>query len=195
MHLARRAVLASCVLLLVALPAAAQPASTGEARLGAVALEPVSRDASLKIELADDAELDVRLEGELRELLAARGWTSIKGPQWILTLRTTEVAENTPESALVEARINNDIMRMRMNLWSSSRDSVLGGRAGAERVTLERLLRLELELRDASDKVAWTGRAETTARGTDPYRIYRQMLPQLVDRIGQTADAEAFPIR
>ncbi|MGE0256719.1 MAG: hypothetical protein AB7N54_10910 [Alphaproteobacteria bacterium] len=176
-------------------PSGAQPASSGEARLGAVALEPVARDVSLKIELADNAELDVRLEGELRELLAARGWTSIKGPQWTLTLRTTEVAENTPESTLGEVRVDNDIVRMRMNLWSSSRDSVLGGRTGAEPATLERLLRLELELRDAADKVAWTGRAETTARGTDPYRIYRQMLPRLVDRLGQTADAEAFPIR
>jgi len=82
-----------------------------------------------------------------------------------------------------------------MNLWSSTRDSVLGGHTGAEPVTLERLLRLELELRDADGKVAWTGRAETTARGADPWRIYRQMLPRLVDRLGQSADTESFPIR
>lgn len=183
------------LLLLAAAPAAAQPASTGEARMGAVALEPVTKDVAFKVELADNAEIDLRLEGELRDLLAARGWTSNKGAAWTLTLTTTEVTGDAPGSSLGEVRVDNDIVRMRMNLWSSTRDSVLGGRTGAEPATLERLLRLELELRDATDKVAWSGRAETTARGTDPYRIYRQMLPRLVDRLGQTAEAEAFPIR
>lgn len=187
--------IAVAALLLVTGPAAAQPASTGEARLGAVTLEPVSKDVALKVEIADNAEIDLRLEGELRELLASRGWTSNKGPAWTLTLTTTEVTGDVPGSSLGEVRVDNDIVRMRMNLWSSTRDSVLGGRTGAEPATLERLLRLELELRDATDKVAWSGRAETTARGTDPYRIYRQMLPRLVDRLGQNADAEAFPIR
>lgn len=187
--------IAVAALLLVMAPAAAQPASTGEARMGAVTLEPVSKDVALEVEIADDAEIDLRLEGELRELLASRGWTSNKGPAWTLTLTTTEVTGDAPESSLGEVRVDNDIVRMRMNLWSSTRDSVLGGRTGAEPATIERLLRLELELRDPGDKVAWSGRAETTARGTDPYRIYRQMLPRLVDRLGQNADAEAFPIR
>lgn len=191
----RTLTVALAALLLATGLAAAQPASTGEARMGAVALEPVTKDVAFKVELADNAEIDLRLEGELRDLLVARGWTSSKGAAWTLTLTTTEVTGDTPGSSLGEVRVDNDIVRMRMNLWSSTRDSVLGGRTGAEPATLERLLRLELELRDAADKVAWSGRAETTARGTDPYRIYRQMLPRLVDRLGQTAEAEAFPIR
>ncbi|MSO80955.1 MAG: hypothetical protein EXQ97_04855 [Alphaproteobacteria bacterium] len=136
--------IAVAALLLVIGPAAAQPASTGEARMGAVTLEPVSKDVALKVELADNAEIDLRLEGELRELLASRGWTSNRGPAWTLTITTTEVTGDAPGSSLGEVRVDNDIMRTRMNLWSSTRDSVLGWRTGAETATLERLLRLEL---------------------------------------------------
>ena len=101
---ARLAVLALPLLLLAGVPAAAQPASSGEARLGAVALEPVSKDVSLKIELADNSEIDLRLEGELRELLADRGWNSVRGPQWPLTLTTTEVAVTIADGKVVYRR-------------------------------------------------------------------------------------------
>lgn len=84
--------------------------------------------------------------------------------------------------------------RVELNVWSSTKDSLLGGRqaAGARRGNV---FHMNVVLRDRrSAKTLWQGDAYSAMPTGDTPRIARSMVRPLVTSLGRTVEGEPFEI-
>src|SRR3546814_738365 len=91
-----------------------------------------------------------------------------------------------PPPSLGSARVDEGGAEVSVNVWSSSQDSVLGGRqAGPDEGS--NVFHINAVLRDRkSGEVVWQGDAYYVLREPESERIARALVPLLVDRIGQS---------
>ena len=101
----------------------------------------------------------------------------------------------TASPSLGRLSSNTDNTRFEMNIWSSSQDSILGGRhSDRDRRTFSSF-EIEATLRERSlGEVVWEGRAivETERGQVDPY--VPRMVESLVQSLGRTVRDGTFPL-
>jgi hypothetical protein len=95
-----------------------------------------------------------------------------------------------PPPSLGSARLSDGGAEVNVNVWSSSQDSVLGGRQeGAEAGA--NVFHINAVLRDrASGEVVWQGDGYYVLREPETERVARALVPPLVERIGQSVVRE-----
>ena len=90
---------------------------------------------------------------------------------------------------------SDETSRFEMNIWSSSQDSILGGRFSEREGRTFSSFEIEAVLRERSlGEVVWEGRAivETDGGQAEPY--VPQMVESLVRSLGQTVRERTFPV-
>ncbi len=167
-----------------------------EGRFAAAALAEYRTDATLRIELLDDKDLNLRLLADLEKELAAVGREVTGTGDYELSFETREITDLAGEATL--GSLNVDTLRgvdLRLNLWSTTEDSLLVRRRRAR--SPDPLLRLDITVRDTTDggRVVWFGRSEVQTRSSDQYRFFRQMLQAMVDNIGDNVEEEPIFLR
>ena len=197
------------MVLVLAFWAHAASAQAGlEGRFAATAIGNVEPGASLRIELLDDNDLNLRLLPEFEQALADLGYALSDEGEYEITFATEEindlVAYERPGifSFQLDTRRGVDpstgrqrLIQSRTTLWSSTEDSLFARRKSSG--PGDPLLRMEVEVRSLNDKrqVVWVARAETLTRRSDPYQLYQQMIPVVTESIGQTVPEETIILR
>ncbi|GAB4393873.1 MAG: hypothetical protein Tsb0032_14880 [Kiloniellaceae bacterium] len=148
----------------------------------------------------DDSDLNLRLKADFEAELTGqqRGRPDSQADTGYLLLFETEVipAQDVPQApSLGSARLTEGGAEVNVNVWSSSKDSVLGGRQQAGDVGAN-VFHLNAVLRDRrSGTVAWEGDAYYRLAGPDTEQVARGMVAPLVKKMGQSVAREPFEIR
>ncbi|GAB4375369.1 MAG: hypothetical protein Kow00114_38500 [Kiloniellaceae bacterium] len=147
----------------------------------------------------DDSDLNLTLKADFESRLADAAGARI-APEESATfhfLFESEVvpAEQAPRGpSLGSARVNEGGAEVNVNVWSSSQDSVLGGRQQAGAVGSS-AFHINAVLRDKhSGEVVWQGDAYYDLSGAETERVARALVAPLVDKMGQSVVREPLQI-
>ncbi|MFQ5973574.1 MAG: hypothetical protein ACE5Q3_14690 [Alphaproteobacteria bacterium] len=192
----------SCLCLLVlalpAPPAAAQAGMAAEGRMAAFALGPIDEGAVFTIDLLDDSDLNLRLVEHVKAELRARGYEEAPDADYTLTFDTREIVDLSRDGGGVGSLDVDTLsgIEMHMNLWSSTRDSLLTGRRQRPGQATQ-LLRMDMTVREntGARRVVWQGEAFSEMRGVEHYGAFRQIVSVLLDRLGQTVGEASFSMQ
>ena len=181
--------------------AAAQvlPNAVGPNAVGAVnssAFEAFDSGRALKVVPLDDTDLNLQIRDQIvQELVRAAYGTSGEG-QLELSFDTAVEQGQIPSRQLslgrVEAGSELDAQSdpgvdVEVNVWSSSQDSVLGGRKEAEGKRKTNQFRITAELRDvAARTLLWRGEVVSEMGLEQPEQLSAAMVGPLVDSLGRT---------
>ncbi len=175
----------------------AQTASGGLGVVHAVSYREVPNPLSLSITLFDDSNLDLRIRDQMVASLERAKYSLGDNPLFELELssgvRSGSFSAANP--SLGRFSSNTDDTRFEMNIWSSSQDSILGGRhSDRDRRTFSSF-EIQATLRERSlGEVVWEGRAVVEAERdqADPY--VPRMVESLVQSLGRTVRDSTFPV-
>jgi len=202
-----RALARVCPLTLAGLLVAAVPAAPAQAaQLGSrgapgvvksVALAPLAGEDAITVRAMDDTALNGDLAIRIAAAITASGRIVTADAPLRLDFRS-EVIRGTFETAdgTLGAFEGNtwDGARVVLNLWSSSRDSLLGG-PRAEAVRGASVFHIRATLRDArSGRVVWRGDAFCVLPSPDIDKVAAASVAPLVASLGRTIAGEPFEI-
>ena len=147
----------------------------------------------------DDSDLNLTLKADFESRLAEAAGARIapEASAAFLFLFEAEVvpAEQAPRRpSLGSAQVDQGGAEVNVNVWSSSQDSVLGGRQQAGAVGSS-VFHINAVLRDKhSGEVVWQGDAYYDLSGPETERVARALVAPLVDKMGQSVVREPLQI-
>jgi len=153
---------------------------------------------TLSITLFDDSALDLKIRDEMAAALERAKYGLSEGSPFELEL-TSEIyagGVNAADPNLGRLSSDNDDTRIEMNIWSSSQDSILGGRhTGSEGRTASHF-EIRAALRERSlGEVVWQGRAVVAAERDRAEPYVAPMVESLVESLGRTVRGGTFSVR
>ncbi len=195
-------------LVLLGVPAAAQIVPPPpEGRLNAIVCGEMPATVVLDLVLLDNADANLPVKDSFVATLRRRGVRIAPGAAMVLTLgvETVREAATVKPPDLVEVRIgqgNEDSARtqpgdnsigeqgmtkIRANIWSNRRDSVLGGRRRVVEGQVIDQVKLSASLNRRDDgRCLWQGDAIQELNGADAARAARLLAPFLAGALGKT---------
>ena len=186
-------------------PAAAQqtaPPSEGPRAPGFLTTQVFQKapdELTVSVAPYDDNDLNLRLKADFEVQLAAqqRGRVESEARAAYLLLFETEVvpADAVPRGpSLGSANVTDGGVDVNVNVWSSSKDSVLGGRQEAADVGAN-VFHINAVLRErASGQLVWQGDAYYELTGPASEGVARALVAPLVEKLGQSVAHEALSI-
>lgn len=196
-------------LALLAAAALGAPGAAAESPDGyvtAFSCEPMQRPLSVTPQILDNTDENVRLHGILVERLAERGVTVDDAAGQTMSFnveRVREAAVRKPGD-LVDVRVGqedpDDLGRegfasVHMNIWSNSRDSVIGGRRDTVEHRLVDRLHISVTINSKADgRCLWRGEVVQNLDGRDPGRTAEQMIPILTRAIGKSLSQQPITL-
>jgi hypothetical protein len=147
----------------------------------------------------DDSDLHLTLKADIESRLAASGRAHLaeeKAAGYLLFFDSAVVpAEQAPQRpSLGSVRADQGGAEVNVNVWSSTQDSVLGGRQTAQEVGSS-VFHMHATLRDrASGEVVWQGDAYYVLGEPETERVARALVAPLVERMGESVVREAIEI-
>ncbi len=155
---------------------------------------------SVNVEPYDDSELNLQIKAAFDEELVRRNQASAPAGDFQFGFDTQilqgEFDGAGPSLGSFRARSLTGV-DFQLNIWSSTKDSVLGGRQkGADSKKKMSVFHINAELRDgATGEVLWSGDAFCEMLGGDTLRIARSMVRPLIANLGRTARDVPFDIQ
>lgn len=162
----------------------------------AVSYEEISDRISLQVVPYDDTDLDLLIEHKIVEALRRAKHTIDVAPLFELSFsahfHTAQFLKKQP--SLGELSVGDD-MKLNLNIWSSTGDSVITGRQGRSGYSGRTDFEIHVSLRELSlGKVVWEGRATTLVDRNQAERVVPSMANALVSNLGRTVRNERFPV-
>jgi hypothetical protein len=195
---ARAAALAAGMLALAAFePARAADEETGDGVLIAFACGVVPRNVPVEVQPPDDTPAQTALRDVVVAELRRSGIAVAAGAPVRVTfeggMERDLASRGVPRYGEITG--HNDRFELRFRLWSSSEDSVIGGRRDeADRPQANRY-RLGIFINDRTNgRCLWQGEALHDVEGADETVTARRMVPVLLRHLGQTVRQRAFTL-
>ena len=166
--------------------------------VNAVALVPVAPDRPIAVTPFDDDDLSLavktRFEDELRRL--GRPVSDSASLTLSFETRVIEGRFSRTEGNMGRFEGGSDGLRLDLNIWSSTQDSLLGGdRTGKSESRQANLLHMNVVLRDrGTGRTLWQGDAYCEMLTTDTLRIAASMVGPLVASLGRSVRQRPFDI-
>jgi len=166
----------------------------------------VPRPLSVELVVPDDTKDNVKLGQALEGLLRKDGIGVAKASVVKLTLETEIVREaerhrshdlgEITHSPTTDPNISDTTQtEVRVNLWSSRRDSVLTGRQDEVLAQGVDELRLTVKMNDKSNgRCLWQGEIDYSLKGYDPWRAAELLLPTMTAGFGRSVQNEPVTI-
>lgn len=166
----------------------------------AFACETLAKPLQVHVEVADNSAQNLRLKDLLVQRLTRNGAEIVASSPQVLSLEVAieRQATRTRPADMIDVRVGNknpddsvdrDFARVRMNIWSSTRDSLLNGRrSGIEQQGFD-MLQLRASLNSRKDgRCLWQGEIVEDLEGDDPYKTAAKLIPDLADAVGQAVN-------
>lgn len=179
-------------------PAWAQrPVVSGTGELRAMSYREVPESLSVTVSLLDDSELDLRIRQEMIAALERAKHDVKSDSPFELELSSDSQTGGIISAGPTLGRLSSseDDSRIEMNIWSSTQDSILGGRqSDRERLVHGRFAILATLRERTVGRVVWEGRATigVERNQADPYLA--AMVKSLVENLGRTVRRGSFPV-
>ncbi|HEX9770757.1 MAG TPA: hypothetical protein VGA50_16405 [Kiloniellales bacterium] len=174
----------------------AQVKSYSDGVIRAVSYKEISDRISIRVELYDNADLDLLIHSRIIDALRRANHTIDVNPMFELSFsthfHTAHFREREP--TLGELSVGRGV-RLEMNIWSSTRDSVLTGRQAGSGYTGHADFEIHATLRELSlGKVVWAGHVTAFVDRRDAETVMPSMVDVLVMNLGSTVDERWFPL-
>jgi hypothetical protein len=146
---------------------------------------------------ADD-DLSMTVKARFEAALRQAGRTVAASAPMTLSFETKLIRGrfSRAEGSLGRFEADSGDMRLNLNVWSSSQDSLLGGsQAGAAVSRQANLLHMNAVLRDReTGKILWQGDAYCEMLSSDEARVASSMVAPLTANLGRSIEAQPFDI-
>ncbi len=165
--------------------------------VSAAALRPIESGVAYSVRTYDDADLDLEIRQALERRLQETDRELAPDGPLLLDIATEVIPGNRRDSepSLGNLRAGKSSVQLNMNVWSSSKDSLLGGRQEQSSGSRPNVFHINAVLRDSrTGTVLWEGNAFAEMLTTDTRRIALSMVGPLVDSLGRTVRNEPFQI-
>ncbi len=178
----------------VALTVGAFAASAADVVVSTRVCEPIPQGASVRLSPADDADLYRSVERPLRDALAKAGHAvSEAGPvdlYYTITEAPVAIRRSGPSLGTLEVDTTRSGQRalLLLNVWSTRKDSILGGRKSKSGSQFSTYLFMSFEVNDKqSGRCIWRGEGGTELTG-DPKALTVRVTGAVMDHLGQAVD-------
>lgn len=162
----------------------------------AVTYQEITDQIAVVVDLYDDSDLNrLILEHTTRSLRPAKHTTAAR-PLFELSFSSdfhSPVAVKR-EPNLGEVAVGDDV-RLEMNVWSSTQDSLLAGRRGGARQVGQYDFEINAALRErSSGLVVWQGRATANVERAQAADAVPSMVAALLANLGRNSRGDRFPL-
>ncbi len=198
MVMINRLILAAA-LLAAAVPAAGQAKDEAVGRVTAFACESLPSPLNIEVETSDGSPQADRLRRVLvRSLLARQAVVSPGAPLrlslYVESVRAPEIRKGRDLDKVGSGNDVDDPIRIRIDIWSNRRNSVIGGLRDQVLTAVDEL-RIEITLDSRTNgRCVWQGKAVFKLGGRDEIATAETIIPLLVERLGRSARAEPFDL-
>ena len=186
---------AVCAVLALA-PAARAAEGEGPGQIVAFACGSVPPRGGIDVQVFDDAPVELALRDAIARELGRMGYTVAADAPLRLTFEggMERELDARREARLGELQKSNNELTMRLNMWSSSGDSVIGGvRRADPSGTDPSVYRLAVFVHDkANGRCLWQGAAAHPVEGQNEEVTARRLVPVALRRLGQTVQPTPF---
>lgn len=162
--------------------------------------EPVPKGADVQLSPADDADLYQSVDRPLREALAKAGHAISKaGPvdlYYTITEAPVAIRRSGPSLGTLEVDTTRRGQRalLLLNVWSTRKDSILGGRKSKSGSQYSTYLFMSFEVNDKkSGKCLWRGEGGTELVG-DRKVLISLITETVLDHLGQAVDGKSVVV-
>ena len=192
-----RSIFCAIALILCAGTVLAEELTEGSMQIQAQSREPIEPRVGIRFQLANDSELDLRLQTVAIQALRDAGYR-VNQPGSVITLRMetqngTVVSKEDTSIGSLEAGSGVGV-DLNVRLWSSTQNSLLKNNSGKNRripvfaVTFD-------AYDDVGGKAAWRGEAVTHSADGINFEAGDAMVRQLISAFGTTLKPKNVPLR
>ncbi len=176
----------------------AQAVTGGGGMVNAVAFNALPEELVVAVTLFDNTDLDLAIRDEMIEALEGAKHAVSDGAPYELSLETDAEAirYSSKDPSLGEISSVGGGLDVELNVWSSTKDSLLGGRQERTVRQGENHFEIHAVLTDRqAGSVVWEGRATVEGDRGSAAPITRKMVDSLVANLGRTVNDGTFPAR
>ena len=176
-----------------------------DGQLNAVAFQPLPRGSALFVRPLDNSDHNLILQKDFERVLRQKGYTVSRDAALILTFETRDTAgfwSGGGPNRLVELSNNPDQTGIeapsgRLNLFNSTRGGLLNpDRRELTQTVTPSSFRIDITIDDKSyGKRLWQGWSSADIGPGDNRKLTRNMIPILVNSLGQTVRQKSFPLQ
>lgn len=173
-----------------------------EAIVTAIMCEPLARGAATSLTAADDSDLYQSIGPRITRALDKEGHSVHAGAPLDLYYSAVESAVEVrgqgPSLGRIDVRtVNRDARaQLLVNVWSSSKDSIFGGRKSTSGISVSTFLIMTLELnRQDNGRCVWRGEGAVELEGVTAGQVAANLADAIAARLGQTVDKATVPLR
>jgi hypothetical protein len=172
-------------------------AKAADAVIATLACDPLEQGAALRLAPADDTPVYDAVGRRIREA-AERAGHPIRGNAGLELYYSAvesivEVRSKGPTFGSFDVRTVNREARVQLlfNVWSSSKDSIIGGRKTKDGTFISNHLIVSLELnREDNGRCVWRGEGAVALEGVTPDQVAAPLAATVAARLGKTVDKE-----
>lgn len=185
------------LLILTGSPAAAQEAADVRApgRINAQAFRDIPPDATLRVRPFDDTRDNRRLKQQIERALERKG-RHVDDRAGTLSMNfetmVQQIGRAGPPPGIGSIQADRDDARVRLNLYSTTEDSLANPRRAEGGGSGSVQFQLTLSLDDARGVRLWQGTATLLGTPVDEMTAYGAMARALLDEMGRTARQKPF---
>ena len=188
-----------------ALALSAATAALADGQMSAVSFQPLPRGSALFVRPLDNSDHNLVLQKDFERVLRQKGYTVSRDAALILTFETRDTAgswsgggpnrivelSNNPDQTGIEAP------QVRFNLFNSARGGLLNpDRRELTRTVTPSSFRIDVTIDDKSNgKRLWQGWSSADIGPGDNRKMTRNMIPILVNSLGQTVSQKSFTLQ
>ena len=183
----------------------AATAAFADGQINAVSFQPLPRGSAFFVRPLDNSDHNLVLQKDFERVLRQKGYTVSKEATLILTFETRDTAGSWSgggPNRLVELSNNPDqtgieAPRVRLNLFNSARGGLLNPDSRElTRTVTPSSFRIDVTIDDKSNgKRLWQGWSSADIGPGDNRKMTRNMIPILVNSLGQTVRQKSFPLQ
>jgi len=189
-------------------PQSAQSETGAPGRVNSVSYKSMPEGFPILVSTYDNTEINVEILDQMTQALQQRGYLVAEDAPLELAFESQTlgvgVADPAPSLGSISGGTGHITgnegsamgVEATINLWSSSKDSVLGGRKQSDLATKPTRFHINATLRYRdTGQVVWQGDALCEVVTRDQSRLVRAMVGPLVDSLGETVEAEPFTVQ
>lgn len=199
------------ILLVDILPAGASLAESdqsGVAMVNSQSYEVFDGAAAVKVVPENDSDLNLTFRSRMQDALrqSSRAVSDDGSLELLFDSSVVQGQFSTTKPSLGRLKAGTDTglgnrstdtgVDVEVNVWSSSQDSVLGGRKASDDKRVVNQFLITASLRDRrSGKRLWDGEVRSPMGQSDPERLGQAMIGPLIESLGRTVQNEIFQVR
>lgn len=184
--------------------------NVGEASMTTKAYRPIPDNARIALRVADDSDINLRLQEVVERALSRAGYTIVADrPTFTVRLETARRARGVrTDDSIGSLRAGSSVGRptgnvggpqgtgvdLNVKLWSSTKNSLLSPKSGGSAPKQGFDVKLEA-FDETARKPAWNGVARAAYNGGDNFRAGSIMINRLIEAFGISIEPESVSLQ